>query len=75
MGLTEVSPLSISKENANSVQVVLDSELITSQDLLAFHPSDESKTIFITSTQLQEYLASTGVKTTEVEFTAGGCDI
>jgi prolyl-tRNA synthetase len=73
-----VSPLSISKENASAVQVVLDSQLIESQDLLAFHPSDESKTVFITSAQLREYLASTGVKTTEVEFTAapvGGYDI
>jgi len=77
MKLTKVSPLSISKENASAVQVILDSQLIASQDLLAFHPSDESKTVFITSAQLQEYLASTGVKTTEVEFTdalSGGYD-
>ena len=77
MKLTKVSPLSISKENAGAVQVILDSQLIASQDLLAFHPSDESKTVFITSAQLQEYLASTGVKTTEVEFTnalSGGYD-
>ena len=50
--------------------MLLDSQLVASKELLAFHPSDASKTVFITSSQLQEYLAETGVKTKEVDFTA-----
>src|SRR5271167_3328465 len=64
-----VSPLSICKDNAQALQVILDSQLVSSNDLLAFHPSDASKTVFINSTQLRDYLKSTGVKTTEVDFT------
>jgi len=65
-----VSPLSISKENASKVQVLLDQHLVSSTSLLAFHPSDATKTVFITAEQLQEYLSSTGVKVTVVDFTA-----
>jgi hypothetical protein len=50
--------------------VLLDGQLVVSKELLAFHPSDASKTVFITSSQLQEYLADTGVKTKEVDFIA-----
>lgn len=70
IGLQLVSPLSISNESASQVQVLIDSKIIASEELLAFHPSDASKTVFITSKQLREYLESTGVKVTEVEFTA-----
>jgi hypothetical protein len=67
-----VSPLAVTKENAASVQVLLDEHLAKSSELLAFHPSDAAKTVFITAKQLQEYLVSTGVKVTEVEFSLGG---
>ena len=70
MGL--VSPLAVTKENAAGVQVLLDANLVEATELLAFHPSDEAKTVFITSKQLHEYLASTGVKVTQVEFPIGG---
>ena len=42
--------------------------MVASANLLAFHPSNASKTIFITSEQLKEYISSTGVNTTEVDF-------
>ena len=41
-----------------------------SSSLLAFHPSDSAKTVFITSTELKDYLTSTGVKITDVDFAA-----
>ena len=50
------------------MQVLVDSKLASSTELLAFHPSDSSKTVFITHEQLKHYLESTGVKVTEVEF-------
>lgn len=40
-----------------------------SSNLLAFHPSDSTKTVFIASTELKDYLISTGVKVTDVDFT------
>ena len=75
--LIEVSPLSISNNNASKVQVLLDNNLLSSSDLLAFHPSDVSKTIFITAPEVRDYLTATGVKITNVDFAAtsvGGCD-
>jgi prolyl-tRNA synthetase len=65
-----VSPLSISKNNAGNVHVLLDTRLVEFTNLLAFHPSDASKTVFITSAELTEYLISTGVQITEVDFSA-----
>jgi hypothetical protein len=65
-----VSPLSITKENARNVRVVLDNHLVASTNLLAFHPSDAFKTVFITSEELKNYIGSTGVHATEVDFAA-----
>jgi hypothetical protein len=42
--------------------------------LLAFHPSDATKTTFISPSQLQEYLASSNVKMTTVDFATSGYD-
>ena len=64
----QVSPLSVSNQNASKVQVLLDNNLLTSSSLLAFHPSDASKTIFITATELRDYLTATGAKLTDVDF-------
>jgi len=75
--LTQVSPLSISNDNASKVQVLLDNNLLASSDLLAFHPSDACKTVFITAPELRDYLTATGVKLTGVDFAApsvGGYD-
>lgn len=66
----EVSPLSVSNQNASKVQVLLDHNLLASSSLLAFHPSDASKTIFIAATELRDYLTGTGVKLTDVDFSA-----
>lgn len=65
-----VSPLSISKYHSEKVQVFLDSRVASSTELLAFHPSDETKTVFITVKELQEHLSSTDVKVTEIDFMA-----
>jgi prolyl-tRNA synthetase len=65
-----VSPFSISKDNSRKVQVLIDSRVVSSTELVVFHPSDEIKTIFITVKDLEEHLLSTGVKVTEVDFTA-----
>jgi hypothetical protein len=67
-----VSPLAVTKQNAAAVQILLDANLVKASELLAFHPSDETKTVFITTKQLHEYLTSTGVKVTQVEFPIGG---
>jgi len=67
-----VSPLAVTKENAGFVQVLLDSKAVKASELLAFRPSNETVTVFMTASQLQHYLASTGVKVTEVEFPLGG---
>lgn len=68
--LIVVSPLAISNNNASKVQVLLDNNLLASSELLAFHPSDASKTIFITAMELRDYLTATGVKITNVDFAA-----
>jgi prolyl-tRNA synthetase len=65
-----VSPLAISKENADKVQVLLDEKLVAHSGLLAFHPSDAKSTIFVPYEKLHSYLGSTGVKITNVEFAA-----
>jgi len=71
-----VSPLAISKENAEKVQVLLDEKLVAHSGLLAFHPSDAKTTVFIPYEKLHSYLVSTGVKLTNVDFVpvAGGYD-
>jgi hypothetical protein len=63
-----VSPLAISKDSAENVQIVLDAKLASSTELLAFHHSDPMKTVFITAQQLKDHLSSTGVKVTEFDF-------
>jgi prolyl-tRNA synthetase len=65
-----VSPLAISKENAEKVQVLLDEKLVTHSGLLAFHPSDAKSTVFVPYEKLHSYLGSTGVKIMNVEFSA-----
>lgn len=50
--------------------MLLDNNLLASSSLLAFHPSDASKTVFVTATELEEYLTGTGVKLTNVDFSA-----
>jgi len=60
------------KEHSGSVQVLLDSNVVKASELLAFRPSNETVTVFMTASQLQHYLASTGVKVTEVEFALAG---
>ena len=71
-----VSPLAISKENAEQVQVLLDEKLVAHSGLLAFHPSDAKTTVFIPYEKLHSYLVSTGVKLTNVHFVpaVGGYD-
>src|SRR5579862_1942672 len=66
--LIVVSPLSISKENASKVKVLIDSRLSSSSNLLAFHPSDASKTVFVTAQELKDYLNSCGADITEFDF-------
>jgi hypothetical protein len=65
-----VSPLAISKGNAEKVQILLDEKVVAHSGLLAFHPSDAKTTVFVPYEKLHSYLGSTGVKITNVEFAA-----
>lgn len=69
-----VSPLAISKGNAEKVQVLLDERLVAHSGLFAFHPSDAKTTVFIPFEKLHSYLVATGVKISNVDFAAAGCD-
>lgn len=63
-----VSPLSITKENATAVQVVLDSRLVESTAKIAVHPSKSDVTVFVSGMEIKTYLEGSGVKVTVVEF-------
>lgn len=63
-----VSPLSITKDNAAAVQVVLDQRLVDSAAKVAVHPSRSDVTIFVAGSEIKTYLEKAGVKVTVVEF-------
>lgn len=63
-----VSPLSITKENAAAIQVVLDKRLVDSTAKVAVHPSRSDVTVFVAGSEIKSYLENAGVKVTVVEF-------
>lgn len=66
-----VSPFSLSNvKDLSLVRLVLDAELNGADTLLAFHPNDAAKTIFVTVDQLKSYLASIGKEFVEIDFKA-----
>lgn len=63
----DVSPLSITKDNASSVQVALDQRLVDAPKV-AVHPSGSNTTSFLSGSGIKSYLENTGVKLTIVDF-------
>lgn len=63
-----VSPLSITSENAASVQVALDQKLVDTKAKIGLHPSKSSETVFVTADELKSSLEKSGVKLTVVDF-------
>lgn len=73
-----VSVFSINKENVDKVKIVLDAKIVkydavgagTAVEplILAVHPSDSSKTVFVKATDLVSYLISIGANFTVVDF-------
>ncbi|KAG5519234.1 hypothetical protein PMAC_002322 [Pneumocystis sp. 'macacae'] len=57
----EVSPLSITRENASKIRVVLDSRISFENRLLAFRLLSTRKTVFFTYSQLLDHFSYTGV--------------
>lgn len=64
-----VSPLSITKDNASAIQVVLDQRLVDSTAKIAVHPSKSDVTVFVAGSEIKSYLENAGAKVTVVEFT------
>lgn len=66
-----VSPFSLSHvENLDLIHLVFDAALNETKELLAFHPNDAEKTIFITVDELKSYFNSIGKEYVEVDFKA-----
>ncbi|CAZ80694.1 unnamed protein product [Tuber melanosporum] len=59
----DVSPLTITKDNSSTVQVLLDQSLVDTPKV-AIHPSGSDTTSFVSGTHLKSYLEETGVKLT-----------
>lgn len=68
---SDVGALSITKENASKVKVVVDSLIAENKDVvLAIHPSNVSKTAFIKSSDLITHFETVGADITVVDFSA-----
>lgn len=63
-----VSALSINKQNAAQLIVVLDAGLAASTDHFAVHAASAEETIFMTGAEIAKYLQSTGVKLEVLDF-------
>ncbi|KAG0125027.1 hypothetical protein HOY82DRAFT_673314 [Tuber indicum] len=59
----DVSPLTITKDNSSTVQVLLDQRLVDTAKV-AIHPSGSDTTSFVSGAHLKRYLQETGVKLT-----------
>ncbi|WFD33527.1 proline--tRNA ligase [Malassezia cuniculi] len=64
----DVSPLSVTSENASRVRVALDAAVAESSDLFAVRARSSSETVFIPGTAVAAYLASTGVQIDTLAF-------
>jgi prolyl-tRNA synthetase len=66
-----VSPFSLSQvENLDLIHLVFDTALNETKELLAFHPNDAEKTIFVTVDELKNYFKSINKEYIEVDFKA-----
>jgi len=65
-----VSPFSITKTNAQAIQVVLDQKLVDFKGKVGVHTTSSEKTLFLSGSDVAKYLETTGVKTTVVDFSA-----
>lgn len=63
-----VSFLSITHNNAAAIQVVVDAKLLTHKGTLAFHPSDTSKTVFVSHDDVKSHLQRVGCAFVELDF-------
>ena len=63
-----VSPFTITKENAAAVQVALDQRILDAKVQIGVHASKSDETAFVSGSEIQKYLESTGVKVTVVDF-------
>ncbi|KAL7273694.1 ribose-phosphate pyrophosphokinase 1 [Rhizina undulata] len=68
----DVSPLSITKDNASAVQVAFDQRILDTPVKVAVHPSKSDVTIFVSGAEIKKYLEDTGVKLTVVDFGIAG---
>lgn len=66
----DVSPLSITKANAEQVIVALDAALASSTEKQAVHAGSSDKTLLLSGEDIAKYLGSTGVKTEVIDFVA-----
>ncbi|CAO3617536.1 unnamed protein product [Cunninghamella echinulata] len=67
----DVSPFVLSNvADLSLVHLVIDSELLSTSEALAFHPSASDKSIFIQADHLKQYLASINKDFVEIDFKA-----
>lgn len=64
----DVSPFSITKENAPRVRVALDAAVAESRELYAARARSAAESVFVPGTAVAAYLASTGVQVDTLKF-------
>lgn len=63
-----MSALTITKENAATVQVAFDQRILDSTAQVGIHTSSSEQTAFVSGSEIKSYLESTGVKLTVIDF-------
>lgn len=64
----DLSPYTITQENAASVQIALDQRILDSSAKIGVHTTKSEETAFVSGSEIKSYLESTGVKLTVVDF-------
>ena len=62
-----VSPFGLLNNDEKDVKIYMDKEIIT-EEIMTFHPNDNTKTLFITTKDLFKYLENIGYKLNIIEL-------
>ena len=65
-----VNPFCIVNDVAGDVKLYVEEALMNSDKPLCFHPSDNTKTVFVTAAQLKQYFEKSGKEFTAVDLVA-----
>ena len=62
-----VSPFGLLNNDEKDVKIYMDKEIIT-EEIMTFHPNDNTKTLFITTKNLVKYIESIGYEINIIEL-------